>query len=75
MSLRSEIPQLYRFTMYSPGVTTGRNMREPLTPERDILDLRDLMKSVVLERNRPKRIYISLINLLFMVIQVWLSRS
>lgn len=55
--------------MHSPGVTTSNNMLEPLTPEQDILDLRDLMKSVVLERNRPKRIYISLMNLLFTVIQ------
>lgn len=45
------------------------NMLQPITPEQDILDLRDLMNCAVFEGNRPNRMYIGFMNLLFAVIQ------
>lgn len=70
--MRSGIPQLYKFTAPAADVIDGANMLRPLTSEHDILDLRDLMNCAVLEGHRPKRMYISFMNLLFAVIQGFL---
>lgn len=68
-SLRSGIPQLYKFTARTADVPAAANILRPFTPQQDILNLQDLMNCAVLEGNRPIRIYISFKNLLFAVIQ------